>query len=218
MTTFYYSEKCSPLNTKSLCAFLAQVDMYAGALFIQLALNWNIYIAIVLLLSVTAIYTIAGDFLYPLRNRSLTKECGLLLSVCLMCPRWSGSSHLHGRCANCYHAGRIAHPHGLQWVRCDCIWHPHTTATLSDTVVYLLRLCRGRRMERYDGGIYQRHTVDPRAKHNLRDPSRWLLPHIQTPSDLWPALAWRPLWHVHPLLVVLVFWSGTVMESLSLTE
>lgn len=38
-----------------------QVDMYAGALFIQLALQWNIYVAVVLLLSVTALYTVAGD-------------------------------------------------------------------------------------------------------------------------------------------------------------
>ncbi|XP_008328125.1 sodium/myo-inositol cotransporter 2 isoform X2 [Cynoglossus semilaevis] len=36
------------------------VDMYAGALFIQLALQWDIYLAIVLLLAVTAIYTVAG--------------------------------------------------------------------------------------------------------------------------------------------------------------
>uniref|UniRef100_A0A4W6DTU0 Sodium/myo-inositol cotransporter 2 n=1 Tax=Lates calcarifer TaxID=8187 RepID=A0A4W6DTU0_LATCA len=36
------------------------VDMYAGALFIQLALQWDIYLAIVLLLSVTALYTVAG--------------------------------------------------------------------------------------------------------------------------------------------------------------
>nr|XP_019957335.1 PREDICTED: sodium/myo-inositol cotransporter 2-like [Paralichthys olivaceus] len=36
------------------------VDMYAGALFIQLALQWDIYVAIVLLLSVTALYTVAG--------------------------------------------------------------------------------------------------------------------------------------------------------------
>lgn len=35
--------------------------MYAGALFIQLALQWNIYIAVVVLLSITAVYTIAGD-------------------------------------------------------------------------------------------------------------------------------------------------------------
>uniref|UniRef100_A0A8C4GQL9 Sodium/myo-inositol cotransporter 2 n=1 Tax=Dicentrarchus labrax TaxID=13489 RepID=A0A8C4GQL9_DICLA len=36
------------------------VDMYAGAVFIQLALQWNIYLAVVLLLSVTAVYTVAG--------------------------------------------------------------------------------------------------------------------------------------------------------------
>uniref|UniRef100_A0A3B4YQN0 Sodium/myo-inositol cotransporter 2 n=1 Tax=Seriola lalandi dorsalis TaxID=1841481 RepID=A0A3B4YQN0_SERLL len=36
------------------------VDIYAGALFIQLALQWNIYLAIVVLLSVTALYTVAG--------------------------------------------------------------------------------------------------------------------------------------------------------------
>ncbi|XP_041633693.1 sodium/myo-inositol cotransporter 2 [Cheilinus undulatus] len=36
------------------------VDMYAGALFIQLALQWNIYLAVILLLSVTALYTVAG--------------------------------------------------------------------------------------------------------------------------------------------------------------
>ncbi|XP_045884743.1 sodium/myo-inositol cotransporter 2 [Micropterus dolomieu] len=36
------------------------VDMYAGAVFIQLALQWNIYLAVVLLLSVTALYTVAG--------------------------------------------------------------------------------------------------------------------------------------------------------------
>ncbi|CAN9505867.1 unnamed protein product [Ophioblennius macclurei] len=36
------------------------VDIYAGALFIQLALKWNIYLAVVLLLSITALYTVAG--------------------------------------------------------------------------------------------------------------------------------------------------------------
>lgn len=41
-----------------------QVDMYAGAVFIQLALQWNIYLAVVLLLSVTALYTVAGDLLF----------------------------------------------------------------------------------------------------------------------------------------------------------
>ncbi|XP_047215098.1 sodium/myo-inositol cotransporter 2-like [Girardinichthys multiradiatus] len=36
------------------------VDMYAGAVFIQLALKWNIYLAVVLLLAVSALYTVAG--------------------------------------------------------------------------------------------------------------------------------------------------------------
>ncbi|XP_028267993.1 sodium/myo-inositol cotransporter 2 [Parambassis ranga] len=36
------------------------VDMYAGAVFIQLALKWNIYLAVVMLLSITALYTVAG--------------------------------------------------------------------------------------------------------------------------------------------------------------
>uniref|UniRef100_A0A672P6P6 Sodium/myo-inositol cotransporter 2 n=1 Tax=Sinocyclocheilus grahami TaxID=75366 RepID=A0A672P6P6_SINGR len=37
-----------------------QVDMYAGAVFIQQALQWNIYLAVVLLLAITALYTITG--------------------------------------------------------------------------------------------------------------------------------------------------------------
>uniref|UniRef100_A0A674DR64 Sodium/myo-inositol cotransporter 2 n=1 Tax=Salmo trutta TaxID=8032 RepID=A0A674DR64_SALTR len=36
------------------------VDMYAGAVFIQQALQWNIYVAVVVLLLITALYTVAG--------------------------------------------------------------------------------------------------------------------------------------------------------------
>ncbi|XP_078456207.1 sodium/myo-inositol cotransporter 2 [Lampetra planeri] len=36
------------------------VDMYAGAVFIQQALNWNLYVAVALLLAITALYTIGG--------------------------------------------------------------------------------------------------------------------------------------------------------------
>lgn len=43
--------------------------MYAGALFIQLALQWNIYLAVVLLLSITAIYTVAGELSPSLRKK-----------------------------------------------------------------------------------------------------------------------------------------------------
>lgn len=42
--------------------------MYAGALFIQLALQWNIYLAVVLLLSITAVYTVAGDLFHHLHS------------------------------------------------------------------------------------------------------------------------------------------------------
>lgn len=60
--------------SNNMCVFLSKVDMYAGALFIQLALQWNIYIAVVLLLSITAVYTIAGE-LSPHRktNKQRTK-------------------------------------------------------------------------------------------------------------------------------------------------
>lgn len=34
--------------------------MFAGALFVQQALGWNLYFAIILLLSITAIYTVVG--------------------------------------------------------------------------------------------------------------------------------------------------------------
>ncbi|ROL42954.1 Sodium/myo-inositol cotransporter 2 [Anabarilius grahami] len=38
----------------------SRVDMYAGAVFIQQALQWNMYLAVILLLGITALYTIAG--------------------------------------------------------------------------------------------------------------------------------------------------------------
>ncbi|XP_034556695.1 sodium/glucose cotransporter 2 [Notolabrus celidotus] len=36
------------------------VDMFAGAVFIQQALGWNIYVAVISLLSITALYTVTG--------------------------------------------------------------------------------------------------------------------------------------------------------------
>lgn len=45
----------SPVNFMSL-----QVDMYAGAIFIQQSLRLNLYLAIVGLLAITALYTVAG--------------------------------------------------------------------------------------------------------------------------------------------------------------
>ena len=37
-----------------------QVNLYSGALFIQQALQWNIYVSVLLLLFVTAITTVTG--------------------------------------------------------------------------------------------------------------------------------------------------------------
>lgn len=37
-----------------------QTDIFSGALFIQMALGWNLYLSTVALLVVTAVYTIAG--------------------------------------------------------------------------------------------------------------------------------------------------------------
>ncbi|XP_012693358.3 sodium/glucose cotransporter 2 [Clupea harengus] len=36
------------------------VDMFSGAVFIQQALGWNIYVAVIALLSITALYTVTG--------------------------------------------------------------------------------------------------------------------------------------------------------------
>lgn len=54
------SEVCEVQILCGGCVSL-QVDIYAGAVFIQLALQWNMYLAIVLLLAITALYTVAGD-------------------------------------------------------------------------------------------------------------------------------------------------------------
>lgn len=64
--------------------------MYAGALFIQLALKWNIYLAVVLLLSITAIYTVAGE-LSPSLGKKLcdasTYHLFLFFFFCLFAPQ-----------------------------------------------------------------------------------------------------------------------------------
>lgn len=135
---FCYFLSCICTTCDPLCVLLAQVDMYAGALFIQLALQWDIYLAVVLLLSVTALYTVAGD-LSPSVSILNTSCLEILRSYCLLlvslsCLRWSGCSYLHRCCTNCYHAGRISYPHGLQWVKSGCTWHTHTSPALCSPV------------------------------------------------------------------------------------
>lgn len=43
-----------------LFAFPLQADMFAGAIFINQALGLNIYLAVVMLLTITALYTVTG--------------------------------------------------------------------------------------------------------------------------------------------------------------
>lgn len=37
-----------------------QIDLYAGALFVHICLGWDFYISTILMLAITALYTIAG--------------------------------------------------------------------------------------------------------------------------------------------------------------
>lgn len=52
------------LVTDVLC-FRRQTDLYSGALFVQVCLGWNLYLSTVLMLVVTALYTIAGTKTTP---------------------------------------------------------------------------------------------------------------------------------------------------------
>lgn len=49
-----------------LACFSHQTDLYSGALFVQVCLGWNLYLSTVLMLVVTALYTIAGRYRYPI--------------------------------------------------------------------------------------------------------------------------------------------------------
>ncbi|NXI35912.1 SC5AB protein, partial [Galbula dea] len=60
------------------------VDMYAGALFIQQALHWDLYIAVAGLLAITAIYTVAGGLAAVIYTDALQTLIMLIGAVTLM--------------------------------------------------------------------------------------------------------------------------------------
>lgn len=60
------------------------VDMFAGALFIQQALGWNLYVSIVGLLLITAVYTIAGGLAAVIYTDALQTAIMILGSFVLM--------------------------------------------------------------------------------------------------------------------------------------
>lgn len=57
---FSCSGSCGHLGPPLKTPFPSQIDLYAGALFVQICLGWNFYISTILMLVITALYTIAG--------------------------------------------------------------------------------------------------------------------------------------------------------------
>ncbi|XP_041462641.1 sodium/myo-inositol cotransporter 2-like [Lytechinus variegatus] len=60
------------------------VDIYAGAIFIQQAFNWNIYASIFILLAVTAIYTITGGLAAVIYTDTLQSFVMVIGGIALM--------------------------------------------------------------------------------------------------------------------------------------
>ncbi|XP_057891177.1 sodium/myo-inositol cotransporter 2 [Melospiza georgiana] len=60
------------------------VDMYAGALFIQQALHWDLYIAVAGLLAITAVYTVSGGLAAVIYTDALQTLIMLIGAVSLM--------------------------------------------------------------------------------------------------------------------------------------
>ncbi|XP_041346232.1 sodium/myo-inositol cotransporter 2 [Pyrgilauda ruficollis] len=60
------------------------VDMYAGALFIQQALHWDLYIAVAGLLAITAVYTVSGGLAAVIYTDALQTLIMLVGAVSLM--------------------------------------------------------------------------------------------------------------------------------------
>lgn len=50
----------------ALC--VVQTDIFSGALFIRVSLGWDLYLSTVVLIAVTAVYTIAGKKYFTLIN------------------------------------------------------------------------------------------------------------------------------------------------------
>ncbi len=48
--------------------------MFSGAVFIQQALGWNIYVAVITLLVITALYTITGVYVLSVVNKVICKS------------------------------------------------------------------------------------------------------------------------------------------------
>ncbi|XP_042334834.1 sodium/glucose cotransporter 1-like [Sceloporus undulatus] len=76
----------SPIESKQRCLgshFFAQADIFSGAIFIQMAMGLNIYAAIVILLAITAVYTITGGLAAVIYTDTLQTLIMLVGSIIL---------------------------------------------------------------------------------------------------------------------------------------
>uniref|UniRef100_A0A8B9PJZ6 Solute carrier family 5 member 9 n=1 Tax=Apteryx owenii TaxID=8824 RepID=A0A8B9PJZ6_APTOW len=94
-------------------------DIFSGALFIQISLGWNLYLSTVVLLAVTAVYTIAGGLtavIYTDALQTLIMVLGALVlmfigdspevSLCqepLPCQRWISAGRVFENLPNVFH-------------------------------------------------------------------------------------------------------------------
>ena len=65
------------------------VDLYSGAVFLQQALNWNLYVSVIALILLAAFFTVGGKE----NERSFLFDCFIL-------NRWFNSSYLDGFYSN----------------------------------------------------------------------------------------------------------------------
>ncbi|XP_066432647.1 sodium/myo-inositol cotransporter 2 isoform X2 [Eleutherodactylus coqui] len=68
----------------AVTAYEWNVDIYAGALFIQQALNWDLYVAVIGLLVITAIYTVAGGLAAVIYTDTLQTVIMIIGALVLM--------------------------------------------------------------------------------------------------------------------------------------
>lgn len=68
-----------------------QIDLYAGALFVHICLGWNFYLSTILMLAITALYTIAGQ------HQASWREGGELTTGWATVPESERSAEPSGR-------------------------------------------------------------------------------------------------------------------------
>ncbi|XP_077172947.1 sodium/myo-inositol cotransporter 2 isoform X2 [Paroedura picta] len=76
------------------------VDIYAGALFIQQALHWDLYVAVISLLVITAVYTVAGGLaavIYTDTLQTVIMLAGALTLMGFSFAKVGGLEDLQGR-------------------------------------------------------------------------------------------------------------------------